>query len=132
MVARCAAMPGEFLSDEQAAEYSRFTGSLTRAQEFDLLPLVGRLDAQAAAGLPRCGSPSLRHSPSASPALRGEKDATGRMQPPVMGYSGAGSNEATYPTAAVSLWVADIVAGFHRPNAGVRATRGKVKDEKVS
>jgi len=53
------------------------------------------------------------------------------MQLPVMGDSGAGSNEATYPTAAVSLWVADIVAGFHRPNAGVRATRGKVKDEKV-
>ncbi len=48
MVARCAAMPGEFLSDEQAAEYSRFTGSLTRAQEFDLLPLVGRLGALAA------------------------------------------------------------------------------------
>lgn len=48
MVTRGASMPGEFLSDEQAADYGRFTGSLTRVRELDLLPPVGPLDAAAA------------------------------------------------------------------------------------
>jgi hypothetical protein len=84
------------------------------AQELDLFPLFGRLDA-APTSAPRTAhlrppSPHCPRRPAPSCAGREacHKACITASRRPV----GAKPERATYPTAQVLLWVADIVAGF--------------------